>query len=313
MQSRPSNHAPSSPSLKSKPLSRSKTSPAATVSQKHAFEPQLSERDSIFATNYNTLDVDSPVNTPSQPRPSGSRDGEGPLHYLQPKDSITTNNGDGADGDQAMAVSPHRSMTDLSRSFHVDPHPNVDAFRFYDKALFKTVTTPIRSDTLSQQPVPTIQQRPQQSLPTQSLPYKSPDAVSNTISTSRPTTPRTNSDPQLRNLDDVQSSVERSQYRSWREGKGKMSGKTIAESQGRKNSAEAATDVDRKIDAKLPKHEQGVNVRSRKTSHYLGLFKDDEAEKKRADEKDKDKAKDGAHHAELASIKEARGDSVIGE
>lgn len=91
-----------------------------------------------------------------------------------------------------------------------------------------------------------------------------------------------------------------------------MSGKTIAQSQGRKNSAEAGSDVDRKIDAKMPKLEPpGVNVRSRKTSHYLGLFKDDDAEKRRADEKDRDKAKEATQPAELATIKEARGDSVI--
>lgn len=37
-----------------------------------------------------------------------------------------------------------------------------------------------------------------------------------------------------------------------------------------------ALDVDKRIDAKLPKADLGVGARSRKTSHYLGLFKDDD-------------------------------------
>ncbi|KAG9543534.1 SAICAR synthase-like protein, partial [Aureobasidium melanogenum] len=69
----------------------------------------------------------------------------------------------------------------------------------------------------------------------------------------------------------------------------RMAGKSIAESQGR-NLALADNDVDRKIDAKMPKIDQGLNVRSRKTSHYLGLFKDHDSEhEKRRDKKDKEK------------------------
>ena len=68
-----------------------------------------------------------------------------------------------------------------------------------------------------------------------------------------------------------------------------MAGKSIAESQGRNLSSED-NDVDRKIDAKMPKIDQGLNVRSRKTSHYLGLFKDHDSEhEKRRDKKDKTK------------------------
>ncbi|KAL1311823.1 hypothetical protein AAFC00_001899 [Neodothiora populina] len=120
---------------------------------------------------------------------------------------------------------------------------------------------------------------------------------------SRPSTPSTPLSLYPRHLDDVQSSAERQSYRSWREGNAKMNGKTIAESQRLQNETE---DVERKIDAKLPKAEQGQNVRSRKTSHYLGLFKENEQEVKKAEEKARDR-----HSTQLLSVDEGRDDSVI--
>ncbi|KAG9543688.1 SAICAR synthase-like protein, partial [Aureobasidium melanogenum] len=88
---------------------------------------------------------------------------------------------------------------------------------------------------------------------------------------------------------------------------GRMAGKSIAESQGR-NLALADNDVDRKIDAKMPKIDQGLNVRSRKTSHYLGLFKDHDSEhEKRRDKKDKEK------HVEESQEKDQQVLSAINE
>lgn len=55
-----------------------------------------------------------------------------------------------------------------------------------------------------------------------------------------------------------------------------MEGMSIRQSQNR-NVLEDGTEVDHRIDAKMPKPESGVNVRSRKTSHFLGLFKDEDA------------------------------------
>ena len=53
----------------------------------------------------------------------------------------------------------------------------------------------------------------------------------------------------------------------------KMEGMSIAQTQNR-STTEEGKDVEKRIDAKMPKPELGQNVRSRKTSHYLGLFKD---------------------------------------
>jgi hypothetical protein len=56
----------------------------------------------------------------------------------------------------------------------------------------------------------------------------------------------------------------------------------------------------------MPKPEQGQNVRSRKTSHYLGLFKENEQELKKAEEKSKDK------HNDLIAVRESHDDRVHG-
>ncbi|PNS14703.1 hypothetical protein CAC42_1725 [Sphaceloma murrayae] len=76
--------------------------------------------------------------------------------------------------------------------------------------------------------------------------------------------------------EDIQNNPARSRYRSWRQGNAKLDGMTIRESQNRA-VLEDGTEVDQRIDAKMPKPELGTNVRSRKTSHYLGIFKDEDA------------------------------------
>jgi hypothetical protein len=126
----------------------------------------------------------------------------------------------------------------------------------------------------------------------------------------RPVTPTASNKSELpkgTTVEDLQSSAHRSSYRAWRQGQGRMAGKSIAESQGR-NLALADNDVDRKIDAKMPKIDQGLNVRSRKTSHYLGLFKDHDSEhEKRRDKKDKEK------HVEESQEKDQQVLSAINE
>ncbi|TKA25232.1 hypothetical protein B0A50_05930 [Salinomyces thailandicus] len=82
------------------------------------------------------------------------------------------------------------------------------------------------------------------------------------------------------NTKDMNGSAERQQYRSWREGKAKLQGMTIAQSQRRQSRAEIG--VDKVVEARMPRQGQStVNVRSRKASHYLGLFRENEAEEKK--------------------------------
>ncbi|EKG19430.1 Inositol polyphosphate kinase [Macrophomina phaseolina MS6] len=86
---------------------------------------------------------------------------------------------------------------------------------------------------------------------------------------------------------DTLDADERVRYRSWREGK------PILSMSAHENVKEAInTRVDKKIEATLPKVEpSAVAARSRKASHYLGLFKENEAaqEQKKRDERAKDR------------------------
>ncbi|KAF4556519.1 Inositol hexakisphosphate kinase-like protein [Elsinoe fawcettii] len=90
----------------------------------------------------------------------------------------------------------------------------------------------------------------------------------------RPTTPSAHLDIRS-SPEDIHSNPARSRYRSWRQGNAKMDGMTIRESQHR-TILDDGTELDQRIDAKMPKQELGANVRSRKTSHYLGIFKDED-------------------------------------
>ncbi|KAK6414104.1 inositol polyphosphate kinase kcs1, partial [Oleoguttula sp. CCFEE 5521] len=85
---------------------------------------------------------------------------------------------------------------------------------------------------------------------------------------------------------DVKGSAEREQYRSWRTGQAKLEGLTIAQSQRQQSRLDA--EVERVIDAQLPKPDPlAANVRSRKSSHYLGLFKREGSSVRRQSDKDR--------------------------
>ena len=293
----------SSPASK---LVRAKTIPHAT----RQYEAQLSERDSIFATSY-AYDNDPPsplVSSEPLPVPGAAAAGvkSGPCHQDQPAMFAT---------DGGLAVAPARSLDNLSLRFG----PQIASLPLgrSDLLAIKSSARPavdrsgmtarrVQEDVQDQQPTHA------DSTPGHETQQSPPTSSATSDSGSRPSTPL-NLEAARQHFDHIHDSAERQSYRSWRQGKGKMKGKTIAESQRLvKDTADQAQedeeqeDVDRKIDAKMPKAEQGPNVRSRKTSHYLGLFKENEQEAKRPEEKSKDK------HAALASIREGRDDSVVG-
>jgi inositol-hexakisphosphate kinase len=67
---------------------------------------------------------------------------------------------------------------------------------------------------------------------------------------------------------------ERAQYRSWREGNASLLG-SLSSRSNRSRSGDTNTHVDKKIQATLPKVDTpAVAARSRKSSQYLGLFKE---------------------------------------
>lgn len=296
-------------------LARSKTSPAdpalartRTSSSQHVLHSTnvpLSERDSIFATSYQG---DTPVTSPHNPRKDPPNERAGLIsqalqrHQLrqdhipddQPhqfRDNSVAQTYDqvqslpqhqrSLDHDAAMSASSlstmPTTMTDMSMFFHTLPHTDLNRLPY-------PLTSQSNRHSLYDPQLPPALERPV----TPSLPNK-PDPPNGTT------------------VEDLQSSAHRSSYRAWRQGQGRMAGKSIAESQGRNLNSED-NDVDRKIDAKMPKIDQGLNVRSRKTSHYLGLFKDHDSEHEKRREK-KDKAK----HTEEQQDRDQQSLSAINE
>ncbi|WPH04667.1 SAICAR synthase-like protein [Acrodontium crateriforme] len=230
----------------------------------NAVRAQLSERDSIFATHY--VSGGSPVNSPtiqSFPDPSADDAEKGPL-------------------DMALSSAP-RSSNDLTSHFSKDLPPS-----FYQHQPFFPQHTPIRS-TRSALPINwhrrSLYDLQELKLPESPSPIReiyhggTPTAMTEPKQDSNPATPiATPSKPY--DSHDFASSAERQQYRSWRQGKAKMSGMTIAESQRWQNKPDPS--VDKFIDAQLPKADlQSTTARSRKASHYMGLFRENEAEESR--------------------------------
>ena len=237
-------------------------------SLRDAVQPQLSERDSIFATHY--MPSTSPLTSPEQ----------------SPQREAIVESAKGAKantdlGDMAVSTS-QRDFGELPLSSRKDtPVSSLSSqMQAAEQAIRRQ--TNVRSGL-------SFQNNRHSWYDLQALrdvQYEDAPTQSNAGPEASPTTPNTGTfgtadeDPEL--------SAERQQYRSWRQGKAKLNGLTIAESQRTKTRAESRGEhgVDKIIDAQLPRQEPvGTTVRSRKTSHLLGLFKDHEADERRQDGK----------------------------
>ncbi|KAK4981312.1 inositol polyphosphate kinase kcs1 [Elasticomyces elasticus] len=253
---------------------RSKTLPVSSLATSapttSLAAPQLSERESIFATNY--VPTLSPVNSP----------------LLGPGANDTKDQSD-QEHPSEMMLSPVRSLTTLSEHFQGDvvtsalpasiPGPfakfpyNSRKNRHSTENQNEQIDHGYGHRGLAQSALSALLQPTAHLVPPFMSPVNSPF--------DRPSTPQHHdSDPQQ--LRDIQQSTERLHYRSWREGKAALPPKKTLPA----HQAAAGGDilVANKIDAKLPKAEPIASARSRKTSHYLGLFKEQDAEEKRRDE-----------------------------
>ena len=103
-----------------------------------------------------------------------------------------------------------------------------------------------------------------------------PLSVSIDLTRDRPLTPQEGSgkSPANPNFD----KRERVGYRLWREGKAVLGGRVMTGA-GQDFGDNA---IDKKIEATLPRAEQHVNARSRKASHHMGIFKENEPDQDRS-------------------------------
>ncbi|KAI6878253.1 SAICAR synthase-like protein [Hortaea werneckii] len=256
-------------------------------SLRDAVQPQLSERDSIFATHY--MPSTSPVTSPEI---LAQREG---ADYF----------GSGGSGDRGMEVSTPPVMPGIASSAHRKDLPETTlGMRTNAQNQSKdTCRPPSRSSLPPQWHRRSLYDLHEiGALPSLAYEHDEEDegVLNQTMQAKEhasPATPETaahaHHDPR-----EIERSAERQQYRSWREGKAKLQGMTIAQSQRRQSKAEIG--VDKVVDARMPRPD--VNVRSRKASHYLGLFRENEAEEQRQADLQKHR-----------HLQEAQSDSAIDE
>lgn len=232
----------------------------------YAVEPLLSERDSIFATQY--TGGNTPVTTPKAV-PVRDRDVELKEEGADRKDH----------SDMAIHMPPQPFMGPGS-AFNKDrPVSPLSPYSLQDDSL-ATPRRPVSRTGLS----PQYQRRSLYDLNEVGATMADSEVPEEGVCTPResrspePSTPDISAKQgaKVAFVDNVEGSAERQQYRSWRAGKAKLEGLTIAQSQRRQSKVELGDDTEI-IDAQLPQPElPAVNVRSRKASHYLGLFKEND-------------------------------------
>ncbi|KAF2255573.1 SAICAR synthase-like protein [Trematosphaeria pertusa] len=223
---------------------RSKTAPIGleqlwtpTVDQ-----PQLSERDSIFATTY--LPADSPTSSP----PSGA-----------PTPDTNDNSSDHGPSHMAASASPPRRLTDAPVLRQRRP-PQLHATLKHHQGLLSTHFNSSGRDVSSMS-----SEHLRQSPPPFMSPVDSP--------VHRPTVPHHPVQSAAPLDDKIAENEERIKNRLWREGKAEpyLHHKGVGQNLVRDGH------VDKKIEATLAKTEQPATARSRKASHYLRVFKENDA------------------------------------
>lgn len=286
------------PSLQRVPASRSTkhSSPSSPVSQPSihdAVQPQLSERDSIFATHY--IPSTSPLtNSPLRSGQSGTAS----ARVL-------------AD-EEKMAISPQASGSEVLSAFRTERPlteyviPEQTRVQDFSRRKPSRASLPVHWHRRSLYDLHELGALPLAAY----LPDRTAGGTeSGTDSEGRsPDTPKQTTDTAY-DSKDLERSVEREQYRSWREGKAKLKGMTIVQSQRQQSRAERG--VDRYIDARISRPEtQIANVRSRKASHYLGLFRERENEEKRHAVKRRANGQQPERESEFSHRGQAAGEDI---
>ncbi|KAF2704500.1 SAICAR synthase-like protein [Pleomassaria siparia CBS 279.74] len=225
---------------------RSKTAPLAAdhyiwkSSAGNQNQPQLSERESIFATTYYS---DSPASSPQSAILIADTVDNASDHALQ---------------DMAAPMSPARRLTDhpLPRQQHSKYVPSTLTV---SQSILDTPFNPYRYNDSGMEVGSTHQSPP---------PFMSPvDSPINRPSTPQHLDGHSSARPFL---DTVAESQKRVKNRLWREGK------PVPTNVNGTTRTRDASRVDKKIEASLPKTEQITAARSRKASHYMRVFKEND-------------------------------------
>lgn len=221
-----------------------------------AFEPQLSERDSIFATHYADAsyhDLPHPTSSTSLPRP-----------ISHPKPAMATS---------TIYRRPDTSL--LSQSLLNPTYSSVDNRLLTNRRSGMTTASPSRpssppGSSNSHRAFSHSETSPEHvlALPPLASPSQSPR--------DSPAPRRHTALPVPASIDP--SSEERLKYRSWREGRPHLTGHAMPDAAAQQKTSDAQhAYIDKTIEATLPRADQSSLARSRKTTHTLGIFKEEDA------------------------------------
>lgn len=271
----PTAHSWSQPASRLLPLKRTATTPPENTAHPDiVYRPQLSERDSIFATHY--LPSDSAANTPQLP-PEKALGNERQINLIPSLDDASVS------PSAFSKVSPHRFNVDPSR-MEVDVHRN----------------SPLRSSTLfSSTDLPRLSLLRASTSPTDHLKKTEVETgVQAHLGSQRSKVPLDNTGTKTRRfqgtlpernllpstLDDVSRTSHSLTIPS--SGEGSQVSRDLLSYSPKEETPQAPVvlerspsrgrrgRVDSSIEANLTNAEPASNVRSRKSSHYLGLFKE---------------------------------------
>lgn len=239
--------------------------------------PQLSERDSIFATHYSQHDGASKtlftqgesVGNSSLVLLNSTRPADGQTSQ-PPPDRRSSNKSTAAVAFLRRGLEPPARLaqtdTTMSTSQAFDTRPSGQHLRDLHSQLPPTPPSAKQHLEGSIRSYAASQALPDHliALPPLSSPFHSPH---NSPSSPQP------------DLDDAfpgrgPKNDARSRYRSWREGKAVLGGRVAPELEDMLEATKPV--IDKKIEATLPRGEQSSNARSRKASYYLGIFKENE-------------------------------------
>ena len=248
---------------------RSRTAPsldavAASSRLEASGRPQLNERDSIFATNY--VPASSPDSPPTFPAVldsatrsyiDRSKSREGKSLTSMSVSGVTT---------QSTKPPHNEQVSSLSLSSSADQQGYIRRTLPHDRS--KRLSVPLQDILLGRvgDHNPATKSQPSFWARGDCEPFVTSNASPNTTALYTG-----DNDIQSKSTGDLDAQTERMRYRSWREGKPVYPGRKLAYTPP-ESVFEDPSYLEKSIAAKLPKAEPTVHPRSRKASHYLGLF-----------------------------------------
>ncbi|MCJ1402852.1 Inositol hexakisphosphate kinase 1 [Xylographa trunciseda] len=261
----------------------------STLGAWHAERPQLSERDSIFATHYSVLDSDSAATTPRLPPvlpsksnlPTLPHDVASDLDLSAPLSTQATapallsrqKRQPSAMTRSASYQAPYDSQEDHDRAENRDSHQNI----FFNSGRFDETTVNLsKTSNTTDLELPT---KTRDASPvTQKVPARPPHQ------------------PKIVRMSATWHEPEATSHNGFFAEDDRAKAREEVKGQDKNKRATSKARVEEQIEATLANEEPVSNARSRKASHYLGLFKENATSQEQRNNKNRSKEHSKGRH-----------------